>query len=252
MPNGRSSRNPLNKKHRLDWPLAAVLGAHYLPDSANLGKLAHRWPSQVCQCLVNPVSLASFDVIVLTAGSSRRFPHGNKLAVRYQGAPLITGILQTIAQLDFRRCIIVTGQPYRNEIVEILGAYPGWLECFNANASDGMARSIAIGAAAVEGSSGVFICPADMPGIGPLDFHLVASAFAGPDSICRPNFRGRPGHPVLFGSAYFAALRALTGDEGASSLVRQFQSRLIALESGNRGVTLDFDTAYDFEKREQL
>ena len=252
MPNGRSSRNPLNKKHRLDWPLAAVLGVHLSAGFSKLGQMSAPLAKSSLSVSRHPVSLASFDVIVLAAGSSRRFPHGNKLAARYQGASLITGILQTIAQLDFRRCIIVTGQPYRDEIVEILGAYPGWLECFNANATNGMARSIAIGAAAVEGSSGVFICPADMPGIGPLDFHLVASAFAGPDSICRPNFRGRPGHPVLFGSAYFAALRALTGDEGASSLVRQFQSRLIALESENRGVTLDFDTAYDFEKREQL
>ncbi len=188
-------------------------------------------------------SLRMFDVIVLAAGSSRRFPAGNKLVTPYRGIPLIRHILRTVAGLDFRQRIIVTGPPYRDDILAELKHHAGWREGFNARAGEGMGGSIAVGASMLrQGCEGVFICPADMPGITAADFHAVAACFAGPQSICRPVFNGQPGHPVLFGRAYHGRLGTLAGDRGAAGLIADHMSRVAVYASDNPGTVFDCDT----------
>lgn len=196
--------------------------------------------------LDQPSFLARFDVIVLAAGASRRFPNGNKLIAPYGGRPLISHILRTVERLDVHRRIIVTGPPYRRDILAVLRDHPGWHEVFNADAGDGMGASIAAGAAHLAGSEGVFICPGDMPGMQPLDFHAVATLSTGAESICRPSFAGQLGHPVLFGQAYYDHLRTLTGIWGARGLMDSFASRVVSYEADDARVVKDFDRPDDF------
>lgn len=193
------------------------------------------------------VSLRRFDVILLAAGASRRFAAGNKLVEPFQGVPLIGHILRTIAGLDIGRRIVVTGETYRDGIIAELKRYPGWRECVNAQASEGMGRSIAVGSAALRpDAEGVFICPADMPGITAEDFHSVAGIFSGPRSICRPIFNRQPGHPVLFGREHFGRLGALSGDHGAAGIVRDSPTDRAVYASSNPGTVFDCDTADRF------
>ena len=193
-----------------------------------------------------PSILADFDVIVLAAGASSRFPNGNKLVHPYQGRPLISHLFETIAELDLRQRIVVTGAPYRSEIRTVLAGYPGWQECFNSHASSGMGSSIAVGAALLDGSRGVFICPGDMPAIGAGDFLAVARLFTGPQSICRPTFGGRPGHPVLIGHAHYERLRRLEESQGAASLINDVPHCLSTYASTHAGVALDCDLPEHF------
>ncbi|KFC68237.1 putative molybdopterin-guanine dinucleotide biosynthesis protein A [Devosia sp. LC5] len=189
-----------------------------------------------------------FDVIVLAAGSSRRFAHGNKLIQPYCGRPLICHVLSVIEQLDIGQPIIVTGEPYRDEIMSVVVTRPRWREAVNKRATEGIGTSIATGAALLNGTRGVFICPADMPLISQNDFQRTAELFVGPTSICRPMFEGRPGHPVLFGSAHYQRLRALEGDVGGASMLRHDPRLLATYASVNQGVVLDLDTAEQFTR----
>jgi len=187
-----------------------------------------------------------FDVIVLAAGSSRRFAQGNKLIQPYCGKPLISHVLSVIEQLDIGQQIIVTGEPYRDEIMSVVATRPRWREAVNTRADEGVGTSIAAGAALLNGSRGVFICPADMPLISQNDFQRTAELFVGPTSICRPMFEGRPGHPVLFGSAHYQRLSALEGDVGGASMLRGAPHLLATYASANQGVVLDLDKAEQF------
>lgn len=191
-------------------------------------------------------SLANFDVIVLAAGSSSRFADGNKLVHPYRGSPLLSHLFRAIADLDFGHRIVVTGTPFRADILALLAGHPGWRECFNHTAGSGMGSSIAAGARLLHGADGVFICPGDMPEIRASDFLALARLFAGAQSICRPTFCGQPGHPVLIGRAHYARLRRLDGATGAASLIRQLPDHLITHASSNPGVTLDCDRREHF------
>jgi molybdenum cofactor cytidylyltransferase len=186
--------------------------------------------------------LKQFDVILLAAGASRRFGPQNKLTQPYRGRPLIEHILQTIDATPLGRRIIVTAPARRDDILPFLVHRPEWEECINPHAERGVGTSIAAGASLLTDSAGVFICPADMPLITPADFAETAALHSGDDSICRPLFGGNPGHPVLFGRAYYGDLRRLSGDQGGSALL-QNAANVLTFPSSNPGVTRDFDTA---------
>lgn len=70
--------------------------------------------------------------------------------------------------------------------------------------------------------------------------------------IVRAVFRGRHGHPVLFGSAMFAEL--LSGSpppaEGARTIVRRHESEIEEVEVSDPGIAIDIDTPSDY--REQV
>jgi molybdenum cofactor cytidylyltransferase len=191
------------------------------------------------------LSLKQFDVILLAAGSSRRFGPNNKLTKPFRGRPLIEHILRTLDATPMGRRIIVTAQATRDDIVPFLVHRPGWEECINSHAERGVGTSIAAGASLLTDSPGVFVCPADMPLLTSADFAETAALHIGDDSICRPLFGGNPGHPVLFGRAHYPDLCRLDGDQGGSALLMN-AANVSTFLSPNPGVTRDFDTADQF------
>jgi len=93
---------------------------------------------------------------------------------------------------------------------------------------------------------GVFIALGDMPGVGPEIYPALAAKFT-QASIVVPLHRGARGHPVLFCAAYVPELSALSGDEGARSLLRRHALRVAEVEIANRGVLRDVNTREDFD-----
>jgi len=197
--------------------------------------------------MARPPDLKAFDVIVLAAGASTRFGADNKLTQPYRGRPLAGHIIDLVSQFDCATRILVTGGPYRPQMQALLQTQLGWCEAYNPNAKTGMGGSIAAGAAMLSNSAGVFIVPADMPNLVTDDFFALAEAFVDEASICRPVFEGQPGHPVLFGTAHYGALRQLKGAKGAAGLLSSAGASLTTVRSSNAGVVCDFDTRDAFE-----
>ncbi|ARS53592.1 hypothetical protein B9G99_12585 [Kushneria konosiri] len=69
-------------------------------------------------------------------------------------------------------------------------------------------------------------------------------AHAGGDIIVRPSHQDRMGHPVVFGRAFWPALAALSGDEGARVLLKRHASQVVTLKTSDPGILVDVDT-YD-------
>ncbi len=84
-----------------------------------------------------------------------------------------------------------------------------------ASADDGMGASLACGVLATRDAAGWVVALGDMPWIETSTIARVAAAIADGAAVAAPFHRGQRGHPVGFGAACFAALAALTGDEGA-------------------------------------
>lgn len=154
---------------------------------------------------------------------------------------MVEHILATFTEANVGQRIIVIGGVHQQDLGALLQAWPTWDICINTRAAQGMGTSIATGAKMLRaGAAGVFVCPADMPRVRRSDIVATADLFDGPTSICRPTFRGTPGHPVLFGHAHFARLRDLDGDEGGIAILRNSPS-LMTFNSTNPGVVADFD-----------
>jgi molybdenum cofactor cytidylyltransferase len=141
--------------------------------------------------------------------------------------------------------VVVTGHE-RARVERALGGL-GVRFAHNPGHLDGMGGSLAAGARAVSAwSQGAFVALGDMPDVAPGVYTTLAAALGeGGATIVAPTHRGRRGHPVLFAAEHFAALGALTGDEGARGVVRGHRERVRAVEVDHPGVLLDVDTPED-------
>jgi nicotine blue oxidoreductase len=66
-------------------------------------------------------------------------------------------------------------------------------------------------------------------------------SFAGPRALARATYAGKPGHPVLFGRAWWPELAAsLHGDRGARDFLAG-RSDLVGVECGDIATGRDVD-----------
>ena len=103
----------------------------------------------------------------------------------------------------------------------------------------GMGDSIACGVAATPDASGWLIMPADLPLIQASTLRAVAIALQ-QHAVVVPRYQGQQGHPVGFDAPCGEALRQLTGDHGARSVLAQYA--VARLDVTDEGCVLDVDT----------
>src|SRR5947208_4959013 len=80
--------------------------------------------------------------------------------------------------------------------------------------------SLACGVQATPDADGWLVALADMPWIKPSTIRTLAAALTAGADIVAPSYNGERGHPVGFARRHYAALSALTGDEGARAIVQ--------------------------------
>jgi molybdenum cofactor cytidylyltransferase len=90
---------------------------------------------------------------------------------------------------------------------------------------------------------GWIVALADMPFLDPATIVALCDALADGASIAAPVFAGQRGNPVGFAPEYGAALRALTGDQGARALLAAHPVVLVPVN--DPGVLQDVDTDAD-------
>lgn len=117
------------------------------------------------------------------------------------------------------------------------------IECDRAH--EGMGVSLAAGIAATADAAGWIIALADMPWIAPATIEGVAARLRAGASIVAPVHDGRRGHPVGFAAPWYTELVALTGDEGARSIVARHAAAIQTFEVDDRGVLRDVDRRED-------
>jgi molybdenum cofactor cytidylyltransferase len=122
----------------------------------------------------------------------------------------------------------------------------------NLDADTGQLSSIIAGLDAAERPAirGLLVMPVDMPLVGARSVSRVIEAFAsaGDASIVRAVHAGTHGHPVVFGRAFFDALRAADRSVGARAVLRAHPQAVVDVEVGDPGVALDIDTPGDYRR----
>lgn len=113
----------------------------------------------------------------------------------------------------------------------------------------GMGDSIAAAVRATAHAEGWLILPADLPLVRPQTLRQVAAAPAA-QTVVRPVYQGRQGHPVRFARACAEALMALGGASGAAAVVRRHG--LWTVEVDDPGCVTDIDTPEDLARAQQI
>lgn len=96
-------------------------------------------------------------------------------------------------------------------------------------------------------NDGFVIALADMPYILPETISAVAEQLKAGADILIPTFQGQRGHPVGFAAKYRDELLAVTGDEGARSVIRRYADKVMLLETHDAGILADIDTLSDIK-----
>lgn len=185
--------------------------------------------------------------LLLAAGSSRRFGHGDsKLLQSLSGRPIARWSAETLAETAAPLYVVVPPGAAALRAA-LAGLDVRFVE--NPEPARGIGRSIACGIAALpHDAEAVLIAMADEPVLGRRPFDAVLAAYrdaAGSAPIIVPYYRGTRGHPVLFTRAVFDELRALDGDQGARVVTDRDPARV-------RRVDLHTEKPLDVDTREDL
>jgi molybdenum cofactor cytidylyltransferase len=187
-----------------------------------------------------------FDVIVLAAGSGKRFG-GGKLSSPWGDGRLLDAALGPAFAAPARQVIVSWGGDARvPEIATAFARRVGAADRLRLTHVEqhaaGMAESLkaAIGSLPPD-SAGAFVFLGDMPRV-PLGLaDRLADAVDAGAPAAAPTFAGQRGHPVLFGAALLPQLNALSGDRGAATMLRDLGDALALVPAPDDGVLFDVD-----------
>lgn len=180
--------------------------------------------------------------LLLAAGSATRFgsdklhhplPHGVSIAV--QAARHLKSEVQVVF------AVVRPGQEVLGKNLEAEGCKVVVCE----KAAEGMGASLACAARAAGERAGYVIALGDMPFIRRTSIAAVRDALAAGAPLAAPYFRARRGHPVGISGAFLPDLLAAKGDEGAKTLLKANEARLVKIPIGDPGVLRDIDRPED-------
>jgi molybdenum cofactor cytidylyltransferase len=186
--------------------------------------------------------------MILAAGASRRMGRpkalleigGRALVVRAAEAALAAPVWPVVVVLGAEAGKI---RPVLARLPVLIVENPAWAE--------GMASSLRTGLATLRQFSrhldGALVALCDQPAFSAGTIAQLAAARAETGrSIAAARYGGRCGAPALFGREHFAALAALTGDEGARLLLNGDPARVAAVDLPE--LAADLDTFEDYER----
>ena len=180
--------------------------------------------------------------LLLAAGSASRFGSDKLQHMLVHGVPIAVQAARNLRKEAGR--VIAVVRPNAETTAAALAA-EGVEVVVCQNAGEGMGVSLACAVRAAGQVDGYLVALADMPFARPSSIAAVRDALSGGAVLVAPYFRARRGHPVGISAKFRAELLALSGDEGAKTLIAAHQTELLKIPVGDPGVVRDIDTPGD-------
>lgn len=187
-------------------------------------------------------------LLLLAAGASRRLGGEPKQLLSYEGESLLRRAARTALTSLCRPVVVVTGA-HRERVENEVADLP--LEIVvNEQWATGMAASIRTGMEhliAHAETCAVVVMLCDQPLVGaPLINKLVAAYRQTGAPLAAAKYNGTHGVPALFDRQLYPALLALTGSQGAKSIILAHSAHLSEVPAPE--AALDVDTLEDYER----
>ena len=182
--------------------------------------------------------------LLLAAGAGRRMG-GPKALVEVDGEPLVRRGVRLLTDGGCAPVVVVVGAAAQR--VRPLCAGAQVVEA--ADWATGMAASLRVGLAAVEGLLDVGACVValvDQPGVTPAAVERLRAASSSGARAAVATYAGRPRNPVLLDRSVWAELAAsAVGDEGARPWLRAHPELVVHVDCTDVGDPDDVDTPQD-------
>jgi CTP:molybdopterin cytidylyltransferase MocA len=176
--------------------------------------------------------------LILAAGEGTRFGDEPKQLAELNGRPLLEHAIRAQCAVgELERVVVVLGAHARRVLERVDFDRAEAVICEHWSA--GQAASLRAGLAALAGAEKVVVTLGDAP----LVSSAVIARFAAEPTGTQALYRGRPGHPVVLGTAQMRALSSLAGDRGARDVLRGGPT----IECGELCSGRDVDTPDDLE-----
>ena len=187
----------------------------------------------------------SWQGILLAAGQGKRFDASGKLNKLLQQLPSGLTVAGGSAEnmLSVLPATIAVVSPNADSLADVL-KLAGCELTVCLDAQNGLASSLVH---ALQHSSsdcaGWVVALADMPFVQPETIAAIVQALNGGAGIVVPTFLGSRGNPVGFSRQYLPQLLALSGDQGARSLLKTFAITEVVVN--DVGILKDIDVPTD-------
>ena len=184
--------------------------------------------------------------LLLAAGRGRRFDPSGVRSKLLQPLPTASGqtvLTAAAGNLASTLPICVVLRPGVADLVTQIASH-AWVQCDTAD--DGMAASLVCGVQQTADAAGWVIALADMPYLQATTIQALASALRQGADIAVPTYQGRRGNPVGFSRRHLPQLLALSGDQGARSLLQAFPVVEVAVD--DPGIHQDIDIVADIRQ----
>jgi molybdenum cofactor cytidylyltransferase len=179
--------------------------------------------------------------VLLAAGRSQRMGQP-KLLLPWLGMPLVRFIAQQILRSRIDELIVVVGHRAEHLSAALEGLAVRIIR--NDDFLDGQSTSLRAGIAALDASvSAALVLLADQPLLQPATIDALIEVYLREQPpIVVPRHAGQRGNPVLFDRGLFGELVAITGDQGARSVIKTHEPEIRWLDTTDGGILLDIDT----------
>jgi CTP:molybdopterin cytidylyltransferase MocA len=185
--------------------------------------------------------------LVLAAGAGRRIG-GPKALLRLHGTPLAERAVQVVRGGGCDPVVVVLGAAA--DRVRAEADLTAATVVVNAAWDSGLASSLRTGLAALTESeaAAALVLLVDTPGITPEAVRRIAARADERALICA-TYRGRRGHPMVFGRGHWAEIAArATGDVGAREYLRAAGPAVVEVPCDDVADPTDVDTAEDAKR----
>jgi CTP:molybdopterin cytidylyltransferase MocA len=195
------------------------------------------------------LSEPSVVTVVLAAGAGRRLGGVAKALLRRSaGATYLESVCAAARAAGAGDGVVVVADPHRAD-TEAEALRLGWRCALNPAPERGMASSVEVGFAHVRsrfaGAVAALLWPVDHARVRAETVQMLV-ARAGQGAIVVPRFRGRGGHPTLFGRETWPELEQCGAlAQGARSVLRADPGRVVGIDVDDPGVVEDVDTLGD-------
>lgn len=183
--------------------------------------------------------------IILAAGTASRMGT-MKVLLPWHGQPLIRHIAQVALAARLEQLVVVTGSE-ASAVAQALQGVPVEI-VHNDQYLDGLSGSLRVGIDMLGSQiAAVLVMLADQPLLTAEVIDRVIDRYE-QDAACivAPYADGQRGNPVLFDRRFFTELQAITGDQGARSVLQTYRDAIVGIEVA-REVLEDVDTPQAYE-----
>lgn len=192
-------------------------------------------------------SEGSIGGVLLAAGRSERFEHGNKLLAVIDDEPLVRHSVESLLCSDLDDVVVVAGQDA--ELVREAIADLDVTVRYNEDYTEGQSASVRVGVEVAQERrwDGAVFALGDMPFVDSATVDRLLAAYSnGAGTIVAAAYEGQRGNPVLFDAVHFDALAAVTGDQGGRRLVQEHED-VVLVNTDDPGVVQDVDYESDLK-----